>query len=391
MKPIIVSGAVANRHDRAGAIWTRLSYALGLRRLGFQVYFVEEIDEAHCVDAAGRPAQFEDSANAATFRRVMDVFGFGQASALLCGPGERSAGLPYARVLEIAQEAECLINISGHLRLAPLLDRFRCKVFIDQDPGFTQHWLAAPGSTFRLPEHDAYFTIGENIGHPECGIPADGIDWRPTRQPVVLEEWPVIDSTAPERFTTIGSWRGPYGVVEHGGRTLGLKVHEFRKFVELPQRCGGSFELALDIHPADGKDLELLRRHGWAVVDPKAAAGDPERFRRYIQGSSAEFSVAQGIYVETNSGWFSDRTARYLASGKPALVQDTGFSRVLPVGEGLLAFTTLDEAVAGVDAIRRDYARHSRAARAIAEDYFDSDTVLSRLLDEISITVRATS
>jgi hypothetical protein len=145
------------------------------------------------------------------------------------------------------------------------------------------------------------------------------------------------------------------------------------------------FELALDIHPAEQRDLSLLRQYGWRIVDPKVSASDPLSFRRYVQGSGAEFSVAQGIYVETNSGWFSDRTTRYLASGKPALVQDTGFSRNIPVGEGLLAFRTLDEAVAGAERIARDYENHCRAARALAEEYFDSDKVLSKLVEEIGI------
>ncbi len=162
-------------------------------------------------------------------------------------------------------------------------------------------------------------------------------------------------------------------------------MHEFRKFIELPARAPGRFELALAIHPADARDLGLLHQHGWQLVDPQQVAADPLRFRQYIQGSHAEFSVAQGIYVDTASGWFSDRTVRYLASGKPVLVQDTGFSRHLPVGEGLLSFRTLDEAVAGAECIARDYERHCHAARAVAEAYFDSDLVLSRLSEAIGV------
>src|SRR5437870_5484110 len=155
--------------------------------------------------------------------------------------------------------------------------------------------------------------------------------------------------------------------------------------MELPKRGEQTFEIALDIHPADGRDLDLLRRHGWVTVDPKVVAPDPPAFRQYVQTSVVEFSVAQGIYVATDSGWFSDRTIRYLASGKPALVQDTGFSRNYPVGEGLVAFSTLDEAVAGAASIARDYEKHSRAARAIAEEYFDSDKVLYELIEQVGI------
>jgi hypothetical protein len=173
--------------------------------------------------------------------------------------------------------------------------------------------------------------------------------------------------------------------VRYGETTFGLKVHEFRKFLELPERVPQTFEIALDIHAADGKDLDSLRSHRWRIVDPKAVAPDPSAFRRYVQTSGAEFSVAQGMYVQTESGWFSDRTVRYLASGKPALVQDTGFSRTYPVGEGLVAFRTLDEAVAGAEGILRDYDKHCRAARALAEAYFDSDEVLGRLIDEVGV------
>src|SRR5262249_25205339 len=140
------------------------------------------------------------------------------------------------------------------------------------------------------------------------------------------------------RFTTIANWRGSFGPVQFGDRTYGLKVHEFRKFIELPRRCRERFEIALSIYPGDQKDLEALKASGWRIVSPRAVAASAGDFRRYIQESDAEFSVAQGVYVQTNSGWFSDRTAHYLASGKPALVQETGFSRHVPVGEGLLSF-----------------------------------------------------
>jgi hypothetical protein len=153
----------------------------------------------------------------------------------------------------------------------------------------------------------------------------------------------------------------------------------------MPQRVQAAFEIALDIHPADDKDLHALREHGWKVVDPKVAVPDPVAFRQYVQASGAEFSVAQGIYVQTESGWFSDRTVRYLASGKPALVQDTGFSRTYPVGDGLIAFRTLEEAVAGAERIARGYDRHCRVARELAEAYFDSDKVLGHLIAEIGI------
>jgi hypothetical protein len=183
----------------------------------------------------------------------------------------------------------------------------------------------------------------------------------------------------------VASWRGGYGRVEANGHLYGQKAHEFRRFVKLPELTGSNFEIALDIQPADAADGDLLRRHNWRLVDPTRVAATPDDFRCYVQQSAAEFSVAQGIYIETRSGWFSDRTTRYLASGKPALVQDTGFSPSLPSGEGLVVFADVDGAVAGVRAIQRDYETHAAAARAIAVEHFDSDKVLGRLLDEVGL------
>jgi hypothetical protein len=354
-----------------------------LKQLGFQVYFLEQIGRTTCVDNGGTIAPFDECQNLAYFRRIIHQFGLSDSAALIYEDGEQIEGLTYAELLDLAESADLLVNISGHLALEPLLRRLRRKVYIDLDPGFTQFWHAAGTSGANLESHDFYFTIGENIGSPRCSIPVNGIRWRPIRQPIVLEQWPVTPVGDPDRFTTIATWRGPYGPIHYGDKTFGSKVHEWRKFVKLPQQTQATFEIALDIHPAEEKDIELLRRHRWQLVNPRSVAADPNTFRRYIQSSGAEFSVAQGIYSETNSGWFSDRTVRYLASGKPALVQDTGFSENYPVGEGLLAFRTLDEAVAGVEQMMTDYANHGRAARALAEAYFAADKVLGQLIEEI--------
>jgi hypothetical protein len=363
----------------------RLSYLLALRRLGYRVHFVEQIAREACVDANGAAAPYESSANQAYFTSVMNEFGLSECATLLPTDEHGGAAVP-RELLKLADSAAVLLNISGHLAIEPLLQRFRRKVLIDIDPGFTQYWYAAGNGGARLAGHDWYFTIGENIGTPECPIPLSGISWHRTRPPAVLSEWPVTPAPQSPRFTTIANWRGSYGTVQFGGQTFGLKVHEFRKVAELPSRVSSIFEIALNIHPGDHKDLAALKANGWQITDPLSAAATPSRFRRYVQESGAEFSVAQGIYVETNSGWFSDRSVRYLASGKPVLVQETGFSRNLPVGEGLVAFRTLDEAAVGARRIKQDYDHHCRAARALAEEYFDSDKVLRRLLDEVGVS-----
>jgi hypothetical protein len=367
----IVSGALANKAGSGGEAWVRLSYVLGFRRLGFDVHLVEQVARDQYREEAG-----------AYFDEVVEQFGLAGSASLIDEHGEPLRGPRQAELLELAEAADLLLNVSGNLSWQPLLERLRSRAFVDLDPGFTQFWHAEGAA--RLEAHDVYFTVGENIGKPGCSIPTDGIAWRPTRAPVVLEQWPVAAGKQAERFTTVANWRG-FGPIELDGRRFGVKVHEFRKFVELPARARGDFELAVNIHPADERDRLLLERHGWRLVDPGTAADTPDAFRSYVQGSGAEFSVAQGVYVETDSGWFSDRTTRYLASGKPVLVQDTGFTRNLPVGEGLLAFRTFEEAVAGAEAIASDYERHSHAAREIAEQYFDSDKVLGRLLEEVGV------
>jgi hypothetical protein len=385
MTTLFVGGALANKFLNGGEAWVRLSWIRGFQRLGCNVHFLEQIDPAACLDESGAPAPFERSASRAYFDRVVEQFGLTGAATLVAGEGDATSGLAYEDVLDLAGETDLLVNISGNVQLPEVASLVRSTAYVDLDPGFTQFWHAA-GNLRGLAGHDSYFTVGENIGTDVCPIPTNGLDWRPMPPPVVLEDWPAQAVPAggpPGSFTTIGAWRGAFGPVEHDGRTYGLKVHEFRKMIELPRRVADAeFEIALDIHPGDAADREALLEHGWRLTDPREQAPGPLEFRDYVQRSGSEFSVAQGVYVETQSGWFSDRTVRYLASGKPALVQDTGFSRNYPVGAGLVPFRTLDEAVAGAGSIAADYERHATAARALAEERFDADKVLPRFLEE---------
>jgi hypothetical protein len=257
-------------------------------------------------------------------------------------------------------------------------------VFLDIDPGFGQMWREL-GQADQFAGHDTFVTIAENIGRPDCEIPTCGLEWITTVQPVVLEHWPRrADGGA--AFTSVGSWRGPYDPIEFAGKTYGLRAHEFRKFVELPRRSEETFEVALDIHPDDAKDIELLVYNGWALADPAEVVSDPSSYRAYVQASKAEFMVAKNMYVETCSGWFSDRSICYLASGRPVLAQDTGLDHLYPAGEGLLLFDSPDSAAAGVEEISGNYDRHARAARALAEERFDSDKVLRDLLAKLGVT-----
>jgi hypothetical protein len=370
----IVAGALANKPSSGGEAWVRLSWVLGLRRLGFDAWLVERLPSA---DPEGR--RF--------FEQVVGSYGLQERAALLGAGGDGLFGPGEDEMAEVAAEAEAVFDLSGHLGEGPVLAAPRMRVYVDLDPGFTQAWHADPSVEFSVAGYDRYLTVGQNVGRPDCRIPVAGIEWRSTLPPVLLEEWgPQPLSEGPFRFTTVATWRSPYGGLEIGGRAMGLKHHQFRRFVELPEQMPeAEFELALNIHPGDAADLELLRGHGWKVADPRPAAATPDAFRDYLRGSGAEFSVAQGVYVEAGSGWFSDRTAAYLASGRPALVQDTGVAATLPVGEGLLTFTTPEQAVEGARRIADDPEGHANAARGLAEEHLDSDAVLGRVLESIGL------
>lgn len=383
---LLVAGSIASNYRNGGIAWERLSWVLGLRRLGFEVLLVDQLDRARCVHPEGAEPSYENCLNRDYFEAVIQQFGLEGAAVLIGEGGEPLYGPDPDTLLELAGEATALVNVAGNLRYARVKGAVRRRVLVDVDPGFTHLWLASGRPAPRIEGHDLHFTIGENVGLPGCPLSTHGLTWRHTRQPVLLDEWPVAaaDERGEVRFTTVGTWRGvgPHGGLDGVGSDFGQKGDELERLIELPRRVPNAFEIALRA-PAGAAGPERLADHGWSLVDPVSVAGSPDAFRRYVQSSGAEFSVAKGIYVDTWSGWFSDRTTRYLASGKPALVQDTGFGRTLPVGEGLLAFQGLDDAVEGVRRIAADPAAHSEAARRIAEEHLDSDVILRRFADEM--------
>jgi hypothetical protein len=379
------AGSLAQPLRNGGLAWFHLQVLLGFRRLGWDVLLIDRLEPGMCLDDAGAPAPFERSANLRDFLRVMEAFGLGPGYSLIYHGGERVVGMPREEVIRHVARAPLLLNVMGFLDDEQVLAAARRRVFLDIDPGFGQMWKDL-GLHDPFIGHDDFVTLGMNIGQAGCAIPTCGLRWVTMPQPVVLEHWPVAPVNQTGSFTSIGGWRGPNAPVEYKGTTYGLRAHEFRKFAGIPSMCPGTrFEMAFDIHPAEVKDRLLLARNGWRLVDPKAVAGTPEAYRAYVAGSKAEFMVPKNMYVQSNSGLLSDRTAYYLASGKPALARDTGITGLYPTGEGLVTFTTPDEAAAGVEAINADYARHSRVARAIAEEFFDSDKVLTRLLNDLNV------
>jgi hypothetical protein len=382
----VVAGAVANKPCNGGEAWVRMSWVLGLRRLGFEVYFLERLRAAGCVGADGSQAPFAASVNRTHLERVVNEFALQDRVALLDERGETLHGIERPTLTDLLTEAELLFDLSGHLGGLALARLARRRVYVDLDPGFTQAWHGDPSLSFTLEGYDRYVTVGLNVGSDRCPIPTHGLKWIPTPPPILLEQWasePPDDRGRP-RFTTVSTWRSPHGAVAVGGRMPGLKHHEFRSMLELPGKVeGAQFELALDIDEADAADLQALQRHGWQVVQAGRVAATANGFRDYVRGSGAEFSVAQGVYAATASGWFSDRTGAYLAAGRPTLVQDTGLDGRLPLGEGLLSFSSLQQAVRGARRILADPAAHAQAARQIASEHLDSDRVLGRLLEAL--------
>jgi glycosyltransferase involved in cell wall biosynthesis len=379
MATVAISGSIAQRPGRAGHAWVFLSYLLGFRGLGFEVLFLDRLD-AGMVDADEWAAGARSSRGARWLVETMRAAGLEDAYCLLLGDGLETVGVSRGEALARLAGAELLLDFNGFLGDEELLAAAARRVYVDIDPGFAQMWddlgLADPFAGY-----DDFVTVGVNVGAEGCAVPTGGRRWIPTRQPVVLERWP---RAAPGRaFTSVGSWRGPFEPVEHGGRSYGLRVHEFRRFAELPGLVDAPFELALDIDDEDAADRGLLREGRWELADPEGVAGDLDSYRSYVQGSMAEIAIAKEMYVATRGGWFSDRSASYLASGKPVLAQDTGFGDSLPSGEGLLAFSNLEEARTGAEEISRDLPRHSAAARAIAEEFFASERVLAELLEAL--------
>jgi hypothetical protein len=379
---IVIAGAVAQKPWVAGHTWVFLQYLLGFKKLGWDVVFVDQLEPEMCFNREGHRCSFEESVNVEYFVRVMEEFGLDGSYALLYDSGRHVVGLQRAQLTERVTHAALLLNVMGFLRDEQILSIARKRVFLDIDPGFGQMWQEL-GLCSMFDGHDAYVTIAEHIGQKGCSVPTCGVSWTTSRQPVQLDYWKPNGDSTRRPFTTIASWRGSYNPIEFRGKTYGLRVHEFRKLAPLPKSTGKEFDIALDIHPADRADKVLLETNGWRIMEPRTVSGDPSSYQRFIRDSAAEFMVAKNMYVETQSGWFSDRSSCYLASGKPVLAQDTGLKALYPVGEGLLTFTSLEEAISGVEEICRNYAAHARAARAIAVDYFDSDKVLRSLLAEV--------
>lgn len=363
----------------AGMAWNWMNLVVGLRRLGHDVWYVEEVEPSWCVDRQGRACSFEQSVNRELFAGVVERFELDGRASQIYNKGEATSGVPLRKLLTAVRGADVLVNMAGHVKAEEILDSVRHRAYVDQDPVFTQLWSAEYGADLGLDRHDAFFSVGLNIGTPHTDIPDCGRRWHHLLPPVVLDLWPPRIDPACTRFTTVASW-GSFQDIQHRGVWYGSKHREFERFAELPRRTGQELEVALRRYDDEDPAIRMLRSKGWAITDTSEVA-TVDSYRDFIATSRGEIGIAKHAYVAARSGWFSDRSAHYLASGKPVLAQSTGFERCLPTGSGLLAFSDLDEAVAGIEAIDGRYAAHCRAARELAREHLDHRRVIPRMLE----------
>jgi hypothetical protein len=364
----------------AGVNWQFLHYLLGLRRLGYDVYYVE--DSGRWVyDARIHDMTPDASYNVASVAQVLEAHGFAGRWAFRANyPGGECYGMTEEQVLRLYREADAFLNVTAAQELREEHMAIPRRIYVESDP-FPAQVRAAQGheaTIEMLAAHDTHFTFGENLGADDCTLPTVGIDWLPTRQPVAVDLWHDGPAASEAPYTTITTWHNKGKDVEWDGETwYWTKDREFKRHLDLPERTGAPFELAVR---EDEEALRLLAEHGWSRADAVAISGDPDGYRRYIQASRGEWTVARDQYVRPRTGWFSDRSACYLAAGRPVVTEDTGFGKFLPTGEGLFAFSNTDEAAAAIETIERDYEGACRAAHEIAAEYFAAESVLESLM-----------
>jgi hypothetical protein len=367
---IVLAGIIA-RHPFGGVTWCSLMYLLGLRALGHDVIYIEDTGE--CVyDPVKNVRSLEPDYGTAYIHSTLQPYGLGDRWSFVNYDGSYH-GMSAEEVKRWCADADLFLNLSGGSWFwRDEYVKIPRKAFIDSDPAYTQLAIAkaVPWYVEFFKGFDRLFTFGSNIGTPASPIPTGPFEWRHTWQPITLDEW---RTSAPpgDRFTTVMTWQ-----TESFTDVGGNKDVEFIKFLDLPSRTPQPFQLAIN------GPMTLLEAQGWDPVNAMAVSRTPGQYRDFIQHSRAEFGVAKHTYVASQSGWFSDRTECYLAAGRPALVQDTGWSAHLPSGEGLLAFSDPEQALIGIDRINHDYARHARRAQEIAREHFDANRVLPRLIEE---------
>lgn len=400
---LVVVGTLA-ADPYAGMTWTAMQIAAGLRRLGHDVYYME-VSSSWPYDPI-RQRKVKDSNYAVPYlARIAERFGLGDRWAYRRSYSDNAwLGMERERAESILATADATFNIAGATRLRTKEGlKTNRLIYYGTDPVYHELGFANGDDIGRrtVEEHDEFITYGENIGRADCPIPPLPRLTARTRQPVLLDLWRDGPPSRNE-FTTVGNWKQAGRDIKFGGETyLWSKHHEFLRFIDLPMRITQPIELAMNL--AEPETIQhgrgavvaalgvaadartLLESNGWRLVDTRSFTTDPWQYRDYVRASRGEFTVARDLNVRLRSGWFSERSACYLAAGRPVITQDTGFGTVLPTGEGLFPFNTMEDILAAFDAIASDYDRHSRAALAIAEECFRAETVLSKLLSDLGL------
>ena len=381
---IIVTGLVG-QYAFGGVAWDYLQFVEGFRQLGHDVWYLEDT-ETWPYDPIHNTVSADCTYNVTYLRNVLDRLGLGDRWIYRNCPDASYHGVTPDQAQQVCASADLFVNVSGCAWLRPEYAAIPKKIFLDSDPMFTQVGLTVAGKEVRerVAAHDFHFTFAENIGAPDCRVPDAGFRWIPTRQPVVLDWFPVANEPPRDVFTTVMNWTS-YKPCEFVGETWGQKDVEFEKFMALPAMTPQKFELACGKGPGNKRPTERLEQNGWTIIEPDVHLPDPWKYRDYLRSSRGEWSIAKEGYVKSRSGWFSCRSACYLALGRPCVLQDTGWARHYPTGKGLLAFATPAEAAAGIAAVNADYAGHCAAARRVAEECFDARLVLGRMLEAVGL------
>ncbi len=381
---VVVFGTMGHM-PLAGMAWQVLQYLEGLRRLGCEVYYVE--------DTGTWPYNPEHKTVSADCRSTLTYLASLMARCGLedrwayraAAPNGRTFGLSQGQLTRLLERADALVNLTGATVLREEYLRVPVRIYLETDPVLAQVQVAQGDQRTidLLGTHTHHFTFGENIGAPDCGVPLTRFDYQPTRQPIVLDWW-TPQSPHNGHFTTIANWRQSEKDLAWNGETYRWSKHyEFLKFIDLPGRTSQALELALAC--GDAEALRLLRSHGWHLRDALTLSEGLLAYREYILGSRGEFTVAKDQNIRLRSGWFSDRSACYLGAGRPVITQDTGFGKILPTGKGLFAFRTMDQILDALEQITADYSAHAQAAHEIAREYFSAERVVSTLLERAGL------
>jgi hypothetical protein len=368
----------------AGIAWQALQYLVGLKELGYDTWYLEN-HGANPYDPRANSVMMDCSYNVGFLKDSIERFGFEDRWTYWDAINDVYHGLSRERVFELLKGADALINLCGATRLRDEHMACPVRIMVDTDPVYEQikYAKADPGARAYLDAHTHFFTYGENVGGPGWIVPLCGVPWQPTRPPVVTSLWPAAPG-APEAFTTIATWENKGKNIEFEGEQYVWSKHvNFLRMLDVPKAAGVPFTMAM--LPPTAEIEAQVTAAGWRLTDPRPVSASIDAYGDFIRGSRAEFTVTKDIYVRPKSGWFSDRSVCYLASGRPVVTMATEFSRFYPVGEGLFEYADKAGALDAIAAVNADYARHAKAARHLAEEFFDAKRVVGKMMKDAGL------